>query len=1114
MAVFRRERASFVCVTLLALAACGHQSALPAPGSHEYRELVHAFNVGLSALQCSEDVRAKADLTKASQIAPGEPAVWADLGLLAVRQQEFESAWQNMDKARSLAPDNSRIEFYLGDIESKRGRLPEAIQHLRRAVELDGTNIKALYSLAEETERQGAGSSDADALRDLKKILDRQPNNAAVLVDVARLAAKTGDAAALRSAISKLSQESTAWPDEVRAQMATVAQAAAGPNPRDAALRVAFLRNVLLRVPEYRQNVEAVKTPPASAGEPFTKFLKLPSPNSEPAPPDLGTLLELRPLAGVPAGHVQWVRAVYLDGSGKQSILWSDGDSIHIVGGATLKTGPVSRNGVAVADLNFDFKNDLVVADPKGVRIYRQEDPSHFTDVTSRTGLPGNIVNGSYTGAWPFDFDLDGDLDIVLGVNDAPPLVLRNNGDGTFAAVHPLSGPIGAVSFAAADIAGLGAPDVAMVGADGHLRVFMNDRRGQFHAGASAQGVLAVTAGDVDRNGLLDFIVWKSDGSIIRLSDGSVLAKTNAAGDATFAVADFDNNGSVDLLAGHEVFLSGEQGFTRLSNVPTIAGASVIDVNDDGLPDLIGLSPAGLPVALINLGTKHYKWQALRLRAANVYGDQRINSFGLGGEVEIRTGMLTEKDVIDAPVVHFGLGDHDGTDVARILWPNGLLQVEFELKADQTVLAAQRLKGSCPSLFAWDGRRMSFVKDAAPLATGLGEDIPRTEEWYKLPGTQIQPRDGYYDLRVTDELWESYYIDSYSLIVVDHPLGTEIYSDERFPLPPRAKLYTVATPRPFRRIVDDDGRDVSETVRSVDQNYLDTFGRGRFQGVTRDHWVELELPEDAPRSGPLYLIGDGWMHPTDASIDLAMSQGSEAKEEGLRIEVPDANGRWVVARSKLGFPASKMKTVVIDITGIFKAGAPRKLRLATNMEIFWDRLAWAAGLPNGQIRTERLPLTSAELRYRGFSVMNVASPASPEIPDYNTLEGTGSKWQAIEGYYTRYGDVGDLIRAVDDRYVIMGSGDEVRLRFRAASPPPAGWVRDFVMIGDGWIKDGDYNSAYSRTVLPLPYHGMKSYTNPPGRLEDDPGYRKHPADWQLFQTRYMAPDEFRSALWK
>jgi hypothetical protein len=579
-------------------------------------------------------------------------------------------------------------------------------------------------------------------------------------------------------------------------------------------------------------------------------------------------------------------------------------------------------------------------------------------------------------------------------------------------------------------------------------------------------------------------------------------------------VADFDNNGGVDLLAGDEVFLSGDHCFTRVNGVLAVAGASVMDTNDDGLLDLIGLSPAGVPIALINHGTKHYKWQSLRLRAANVYGDQRINSFGLGGEIEIRTGMLTEKEIIDAPVVHFGLGDHDGTDVARILWPNGLLQVEFELKADQSVVAAQRLKGSCPSLFAWDGRRMSFVKDTAPLATGLGEDIPRTEEWYKLPGNLIQPRDGYYDLRVTDELWESYYVDSYSLLVVDHPQGSEIYSDERFPLPPKAKLYTVAMPQPFRRVVDDLGHDVSGIVRSVDQNYLDTFGRGQFQGVTRDHWVELDLPEDAPRSGPLYLIGDGWMHPTDASIDLAMSQGSETKEEGLRIEVPDANGRWVAARSKLGFPASKMKTVVIDLTGIFKPGAPRKLRLATNMEIFWDRLAWAAGLPDEQIRTERLPLMTAELRYRGFSVMNVAGPSSPETPDYNTLEGTGSKWQAIEGYYTRYGDVSELLRNVDDRYVIMGSGDEVRLRFRAASPSPAGWVRDFVMIGDGWIKDGDYNSAYSRTVQPLPYHGMKSYTTPPGRLEDDPEYRKHPADWQMFQIRYMAPDEFRSALWK
>jgi len=1131
MVVPASVRTLCLCAVCFVLASCGHQSVLPQPGSQKYRELVHAFNVGLSALQCSEDVRAKSRLTEASQIAPAEPAIWADLGLLAVRQQEFDTALRNMTKAHELAPDNSRIEFYLGEIESKRGNLPEATQHFRRAVELDSANIKALYSLAQETERQATGSSDADALGYLKKILNQRPANIAVLVDVARLAAKTGDAVTLKSAVARLAQLSTAWPAEVQQQMKTLEQAAQSANPREAALRVAFLRNVLLRVPEYRRNSDAVKTPPASAGEPFVKFMKLPSPSSEPAPPDLAMSFVSEAAADVAPGHVEWLRTFYLDGSGKESVMWSDGRSVHITGGATINTGPVGRNGVAVADLNFDFKNDLVAAGPKGLRIYQQQDTSHFTDVTAHTHLPADVINGAYTGAWPFDFDLDGDLDIVLGVSGAPPLVLRNNGDGTFAAVRPFSGPVGVSSLAIGDVAGVTAPDIAMVGQDGRLTLFMNERHGQYRARAVppnvAEGVLAVAEGDVDGDGLLDFVVWKSDGSVIRLSDKNdgqkwdtgELLKANPAGatvsNARLAVADFDNNGSLDLVVGDgQIFLGSANGFTRLNNVPPIAGPAILDANGDGQLDLIGLSTTGTSVRLINHGTRHYQWQTIRLRAATVYGDQRINSFGLGGEIEIRTGMLTEKEIIDAPVVHFGLGEHSGTDVARILWPNGLLQVEFELKADQDVLAAQRLKGSCPSLFAWDGRRMSFVKDSAPLATGLGEEIPRTEEWYKLPGSQIQPRDGYYDIRVTDELWESYYVDSYSLLVVDHPQGTEIWSDERFPLPPTARIYATRKPRPFLKVTDDLGHDVSQAVSNVDQKYLDTFGRGRYQGVTRDHWVEVELPDEAPRNGPLYLIADGWMHPTDASIDLAMGQGSQPKEEGLRILAPDAQGRWVVAQSKLGFPASKMKTMVIDLTGVFRPNAPRKLRLATNMEIFWDRLAWAEGLPDERIRTQRLSLAKAELRHRGFSVMDVADASSPEIPDYNRLEGTGQKWPAIEGYYTRYGDVLELLRKSDDRYVIMGSGDEVCLRFPAASPPSAGWERDFVMIGDGWIKDGDFNSAYSRTVLPLPYHAMKGYATPPGRLEDDHAYREHPGDWQEFHTRYMAPEDFRSALWK
>ena len=45
------------------------------------------------------------------------------------------------------------------------------------------------------------------------------------------------------------------------------------------------------------------------------------------------------------------------------------------------------------------------------------------------------------------------------------------------------------------------------------------------------------------------------------------------------------------------------------------------------------------------------------------------------------------------------------------------------------------------------------------------------------------------------------------------------------------------------------------------------------------------------------------------------------------------------------------------------------------------------------------------------------------------------------------------------------------LSFTGAAAPAKGWTRDFVLIGDGWVKDGDYNTSFSKTVLPLPAHG-------------------------------------------
>ncbi len=383
------------------------------------------------------------------------------------------------------------------------------------------------------------------------------------------------------------------------------------------------------------------------------------------------------------------------------------------------------------------------------------------------------------------------------------------------------------------------------------------------------------------------------------------------------------------------------------------------DVHSDGRLDLLGLAPDGQPQAALNHGTKNYHWQIIRPRARQSTGDQRINSFGIGGEIEIRSALLTQKLPITGPQLHFGLGEHTSSDVARIIWPNGSVRAEFALKADQEVVTEQRLKGSCPFLFAWNGKEMNFVKDAVPWGSAIGlrinslgtASIAATQEWYKIRGDQLVPRNGFYDLRITGELWETYYYDYLSLMVVDHPAGTDIFTDERFVIPPaKLAITTVATPHPIARAIDDNGNDVTQTLSALDGKYLDTFGRGQYQGVTRDHYVRnRSWATNVPTSGPLYLIAKGWLHPSDSSINVAISQGHHEQPKPLSLQVEDEHGAWHVVKPNLGFPAGRNKICLIDLTGVFRPGAPHRVRLSTNLEIYWDQIQWAQGLPDTAI---------------------------------------------------------------------------------------------------------------------------------------------------------------------
>lgn len=1155
----RRHTATLILLCLSAAfvaTSCRRGTDAPAPGTAEYAKVVRAFYTGLAALQVGDDVRAEEKLREATAIAPAEPAAWADLGLLYLRQRQFDRAAENFERARALAPDDARMYVLLGQLEAARGNSAEAIKHFRRAAELDARNLKALYALSEEVGREQGEGGEEEVLRLLRRILEVQPDNLSVQLDVARLAAKRGDDALFGQTLARLKERSIAWPPEVLEQLKTVEATASASGTRAAAPRVQFLRNVLVRLPEYRQSRLAVQDPPETLSEPFTRFLRLPSPSPQPAAPDESLSYAVEVAPEFPNDRWFWVGAFHLTGdaaptlmAGRDHVYAAKGQKLDFPGKVMKDTwfGP-SKHRVAALDFDYDFRVDLAMAGHGGVRLYKQTDAGSFTDVTARTALPGDVLADWYSGVWAFDVEADGDLDVVLGrASPEAALVLQNNGDGTFKLLFPF-GPRDSAprDFASGDLDGDGDADAVLLDLDDAVSVFTNERAGQFRARRlppEANAARSLALADIDSDGLIDLLLLRRDGSVARVSDREDGARWEVAPvspaleggvpefpqEASLLAADLDNNGALDLLVSgaqnsprsRVLLADGRGGFKQAPNSPDIWVEAIADLNGDGLLDLAGTADARV-VRAVARGAKNYHWQVIRPRAANATGDQRINSFGVGGEMEIRSGLLVQKQLITGPVVHFGLGGQQGADVVRVVWPNGSVRAEFDLKADQSVLAEQRLKGSCPSLFAFDGRAMNFVKDCAPWSPAIGlrinhyqtARVSQTEEWVKIGGSQLAPRDGFYDLRVTAELWETFYLDRYLLDVIDHPPGTEIFVDERTAREaPALKVYAVQTPRAVARARDDAGADVSEIIARRDGRHLDNFGRGTHQGVTRDHFVEIELPEDAPREGALWLVAHGWLHPTDASINVAVSQGSHAPPKGLSLEVADGRGGWAVAKPDLGFPAGKNKTILVDLRGVFPPAAPRRLRLRTNMEIYWDAIEWAAGADEAQLRTARLAPAVADLRFRGFSEMAQADPSSPETPRYDRISSTGQRWRDLVGYYTRFGDVRELLAAADDRVVIANAGDELVLRFRAPDArPPAGWSRDYVFVGNGWIKDGDFNSQFSKTVLPLPSRDRDEYNTLPPRLEDDPVYRRHPQDWQNYHTRYVTPQRFGDPL--
>lgn len=735
---------------------------------------------------------------------------------------------------------------------------------------------------------------------------------------------------------------------------------------------------------------------------------------------------------------------------------------------------------IATADIDHDGDLDLVVSsgNGSGITIWQNNDSrehTKFADISSRSALPPKDLKA--TVLLPVDWNFDVQMDVlVTGPEVSKPGYLENISHGRlrwrdWQTTEPQEPPI------------LNLNALQLVG----------PQKGKLRWELARVASLGSRIWDFDNDGRRDQLEWDGDKIVNLKSIGSEkesalpLTATPLSKVLSCEVADFDGDGDEDVLA--------------------VTDQQAIWIRNDG-------------------GNKN-NWIDLSIRADKDRKPQRdserVNAHGVGSLVELRTHEQGRHvRVVEGQSTHFGLGLAKHVDAARIIWTNGVPQNVLHPKAGQPIAAQQVLKGSCPYLYTWDGEKWVFFTDclwAAPIGLQFAEGVyakPREWEYLQVDGDRMKEFDGEYRLMLTEELWEAAYFDQVRLLAVDHPADVEIYSNEKVGPPSISefKLHPVRKRHIPVSAHDQRGRDVLDRLAKRDEKYLRAFDKIIQQGLAEEHFIELDLGDlsDA-QSATLFLTG--WIFPTDTSINVSLSQNPDRDApKPPAIWVPSENGEWREAISYIGFPGGKTKTIAVDLSealGLKKGKEDLKsqtsnskstrIRIVTSMELYWDEMFFTVNEADAEHKITEMPMVSADLQYRGFSARLPHPEFGPERYDATDVS-TAPQWPPMGGKFTRYGDVKELLTEADDCMAILGAGDAVTIRFRAATSReklPAGWKRDFILHNVGYDKDADLNTVYGQFVEPLPFKAMQGYPDATG--VEYPDSDKHRDYLRRFQTR-------------
>ena len=1053
---------------------------LPAAGASA--EFVRLMNVGKAHLENRNSAKAIEAFAGALKLEPKSPPALRNLARAQMLANQNDDALKQLNQSRSLEKNSAATSYLTGLAHAHQSQFEQAVPFLEEAVRLDAFTPALRFQLASAYQM---ARQDDKSLTQLRETVRLDPLHASARFRLAASAARAGD----RAEYEKQQQE--------------------------------FLRLRALFSDDTR-------TPVALERCAYTQ----PEPAPVPSP---------HPVAGIKVRFTDAPADVFADEAARAATVAAvldvdehGGCTVFVVdeqGAAALlimdAKGKFARTPVTPAlagrapfhecivgnffddvpkgtkyDPTVHARNDVLLVGEKGLCLLKRTGSALFEDVTDAAGLGGATARRAQ---W-MDYDHDGDLDLLLAAAAGMQL-WQNNGDGRFTNVTEqagLNGASGAFDVAAVDLDANVAIDLVAARGEQPSLVFMSQRAGRFARLAEPPGpwpiARRVLADDLDNDGNMDAVLVSEKLALVLYGQRAARHSfdLSAMQEATPALFDFDNDGWLDFCAVGAKRVSPAQGAIRLwrntgggnwaeaaestglasLQLPPLRDVVAADFDADGDTDFLLVS-AGQLHFLRNDGGKANGQLKLRLVGT------KTNPMGLGTRVEVRAGEFRATRSVNRLPIEIGLGRAKRLDSVQTVWVNGIVdnQIEVSVKVEPLTITEKSLAaGSCPYLYAWDGRGFRFVTDLlgnSPLGLSLrrGTVLPADPEEIVLIGTakDFRPRRGFYELEVTEELREVLYLDCARLIAVDHAPEVEVHSNDKLgppPFPP-SEVWALRSPRTPLLALGSDGIDRTEAVRAIDGMFappgipLPPPLRGQCESLA----LSLDFgPLDVER--PLVLALTGWIQYGDASANIASSQNASLPVIPPTLEVETVNGAWEKVDVVVGMPAGKTKTILCDLGGKLPRGAKR-LRLTTTFELRWDRIALGErGVATESRQYDLLP-SGASLRFRGFSEIKARAPGNPQTPAYDKVSARPPWRTTPQGWCTRYGDVLELASSRDERLVLVNAGDAVTLRFDAKSLPPlaTGRERTFFFYSVGWDKDGDPNVVEGDMVEPLPVAG-------------------------------------------